>query len=140
MVKRTLSRKDGTAWPEAGVRSRDNFERLRLRLKESIPAIAPALAPSLMSRRDGSGSISDAWSMAQLRWLWPHLQILGFWKFLHGSGNDPRPRKAFRLRLRLKYLDGSGGSGQNVSAQAILGRLQPRIAGQEVRGSRDDAE
>ena len=51
VAKRTLSRKDGTAWPEAGMRSRESSERLRLRLQEIIPALVLAPAPSLTSRR-----------------------------------------------------------------------------------------
>ena len=74
--------------------------------------------------------------MAQLRWLWPQLQILGFWETLYGSGDDPRHREAFRLRLRLKYLD---GFRQNVSARAVPVRLERLIAGQEALDSRDDA-
>ena len=34
----TLSRKDGTAWPESEMHSLDSFERLWLRLQGSIPA------------------------------------------------------------------------------------------------------
>ena len=60
--------------------------------------------------------------------LWPKLKILGFWEFSYGSGDDPRPREAFRIRL--EYLD---GSGKTVSSRAVVIRLQPRIAGQEVR-------
>ena len=47
-AKETLSHKDGTALPETGMRSRDSFDRIRL--QGSFPALAPALAPSLMSR------------------------------------------------------------------------------------------
>ena len=38
------------AWPEAGMRSRDNFKWLQLRLQGSISALAPALVLNLMSR------------------------------------------------------------------------------------------
>ena len=67
--------------------------------------------------------------------LWPKLKILEFWEFLHGSSDDARPRNSFRLQLN--YLD---DPGKTVLARAVLIRLQPRIAGQEVLGSRDDAE
>ena len=48
----------------------------------------------------------------------PNTWIMGL--LLYGSGDDPRHREAFRLRLRLKYLD---GCGQNVSARVVLVRL-----------------
>ena len=105
----------------------DSFEQLCFLLQTGILV----LAPSLISR--GCGSSSDSWKIAQLRWLWPQLQILGFWEFSHGSGDDPRHREAFRLRL--KYLD---ASGQNALARAV--QLLRRIAGQEDLGSRDDVE
>ena len=63
--------------------------------------------------------------MARLQWLWPRLHIRGFWEFEYGSGDDPRHKAAFRLRLRLKYLN---GSWQNVLASVIPVKLQPRIA------------
>ena len=50
MAKRTLSRKGGTVWTEASMRSPKGFERLRLQLQGSIPSLAPAPAPSLLSR------------------------------------------------------------------------------------------
>ena len=50
MIKRTLSLKEGTVWTEAGMRSRKSFERLRLQLQGSIPSLALAPAPSLMSQ------------------------------------------------------------------------------------------
>ena len=77
MAERTLSLKDGTVWSEAGIQSRKCFERLRLQLQGSIPSLAPAPAPSFMSR----------WFRLQLRLRvgpqlqWPRLrlQIFGFW-------------------------------------------------------------
>ena len=106
MAKRTLSRKDGTAWPEAGMRSRESSERLRLRLQEIIPALVLAPAPSLTSRRfrlqlrfreNGPAPVAPA----------PYAWILGI--FFYGSGADPD-------LTTIKYL---GGSGQNVSARAV---------------------
>ena len=132
MAKRTLSRKDGTAWPKSMLRGAcivlngsgsGSREAFRLWLRVESP--------------DGSGSSSKSWKMAQLPWLWSQLQTLGLWEFLHGSGDDPRHREAFWLRLRLKYLE---GSWQNFSARAVPVLLQPRVAGQEALGSRDDAE
>ena len=76
--------------------------------------------------------------MVQLRWLRLRLIILSLWKFFYGSGVDPQPREAsqHRFRLTLKYLSGSScGSGQNCQTRVV-----PRIAGEEVLDSRDDAE
>ena len=48
MAKRTLSFKNGTEWPESGIRSLDGFERPRLRLQGSILVLASSC---IMSRR-----------------------------------------------------------------------------------------
>ena len=67
MAGRILSRKDGTVWTEAGMRSRKSFERFRLQLQGSIPSLAPAPALSLMSR----------WFRRQLRLQgkWPSVPV-----------------------------------------------------------------
>ena len=114
VAKRTLIRKDDTAWPEAGMGAwivlngsgTGSREALRLYLRVKCP--------------DGSCSSSESWKMAQLWRLWPQLQILGLWEFSHGSGDGSRHRETFRLRLRFQYLN---GSGQKVSARAVPERL-----------------
>ena len=115
MAKRTLSHKDGTAWPESGMRSLDSFERLCLRLQVSIPALSTSFIMSqrlrLQLRILENGRTPLTLASAANTWNC---------KFLHGPGDDPRHREAFRLRLRLKYFD---GSGQNISACAVTVRL-----------------
>ena len=64
MTKGTVSRKDGTLWPKAGMWSRESFERLWLRLKKNCYGTGsgsgttpvPALMLGKMAQPGGSGS------------------------------------------------------------------------------------
>ena len=97
MAKRTLSRKDGTVWTEAGMWSPKSFERLRPQLQGSIPSLAPAPAPSSMSRRFRLH--------LRLRGNWPQLRWPDSGSRYLDSGNFctapllKRPREACRPRL-----------------------------------------
>ena len=98
MAMRTLSRKDGTVWTEAGMWSPKSFERLRPQLQGSIPSLAPAPAPSSMSRRFRLHlRFRGKWPPAPVAPIpAPDIWIL---VFLYGSVVDTRPRKACRPRL-----------------------------------------
>ena len=75
-----------------GMRNRERFERVRLRLQESIPTLVPAPRKNF---GPGSGSGSGCefnvlmtpapalipGRMVQLRWLGLRVQIIGFWDF-----------------------------------------------------------
>ena len=135
MAKRTLSRRDGTAWPESGIRSLGSFERLWLRLQGTFRILLRVKCP------DGSGSSSESWKTAQHRWLWPQLQVLGFCFFFarlrrrfpaQGSILAPAPIKISRW-LRAK-CSGSCGFGTALAPHRQTRRLwaaRMMLSGQE---------